>query len=85
MNQINGIQTAPRPGMNFDMQYNVPDTGLTNNSTLSSASAVYNMQRADFNGKQSENIPQHSNNDIFKNNGLKQNLASGSHKLFIQA
>jgi len=85
MAQLNGIQLTSRPGTDFAMQYNVPDTGLTNNSTLSAYSAVYNLLRADFNGKQTEGLPQHSKNAIFQNNGLKQNAASGSHKLFLQA
>ncbi len=85
MTQINGIQLASRPGTDFSTQYNVPDTGLTNNTTLSAASAVYNLLRADFNGKQSERIAQHSNNDIFLNNGLKPNMSQGTHKLFTQA
>lgn len=85
MNQINGIQLTSRPGTDFTTQYNVPDTGLTNNSTLSAISAVYNLLRADFNGKQTENIAQHSTNDIFLNNGLKPNQTQGTHKLFTQA
>ena len=85
VSQINGIQLTSRPGTDFTTQYNVPDTGLTNNSTLAAFSAVYNLLRADFNGKQSENIAQHSKNDIFLNNGLKQNMAQGTHKLFTQA
>ena len=85
MNQINGIQLTSRPGTDFATQYSVPDTGLTNNSTLSAYSAVYNLLRADFNGKQSERIAQHSNNDLFLDNGLKPNLTQGNHKLFTQA
>ena len=65
MTQINGIQLASRPGTDFSTQYNVPDTGLTNNTTLSAASAVYNLLRADFNGKQSERVPDHSKNNLF--------------------
>lgn len=85
MTQINGIQLASRPGTDFSTQYNVPDTGLTNNTTLSAASAVYNLLRADFNGKQSERVPDHSKNNLFLANGLKQNVTQGSHKLFTQA
>ena len=85
MNQVNGIQLTSRPGTDFATQYNVPDTGLTNNSTLSAYSAVYNMLRADFNGKQSERVPDHSKNNLFLANGLKQNVTEGSHKLFTQA
>lgn len=85
MNQINGIQLTSRPGTDFNTQYNVPDTGLTNNSTLASFSAVYNLLSVGFNGKQTENIAQHSKNDIFLNNGLKPNMTQGTHKLFTQA
>ncbi len=86
-NQINGIQLTSRPGTDFATQYNVPDTGMTNTSTLSNsmAAGIYNLFSVNFSGKQTENIPQHSQNDIFQNNGLKQNVQAGNHRLFTQA
>ena len=86
-NQVNGIQLTSRPGTDFNTQYNVPDTGLTNSSTLANSmvAGIYNLLTVNFSGKQTENIPQHSQNDIFQNNGLKQNVHAGNHKLFTQA
>ena len=42
MQQIGGIQLNPKPGTDFNSQYNVPDTGLTNNTTLSN-NPLYNL------------------------------------------
>lgn len=73
MQQIGGIQLNPKPGTDFNSQYNVPDTGLTNNTTLSKSSPLYNLLQVMFQGKQTDNIAQHSGNNILLDNGLKAN------------
>ena len=84
MQQLNGIQLAPKVGTDFNTQYNIPDTGLTNNTTLSKSSPLYNLLQVMFNGTEVNRTPEHSNSNIFLNNGLKQNLSAGDHKLFLQ-
>ena len=73
MQQIGGIQLNPKPGTDFNRQYNVPDTGLTNNTTLSKSSPLYNLLQVMFQGKQTDNIGEWSNSNLFQQNGLKQN------------
>ncbi|MBP3820739.1 hypothetical protein J6G99_03740 [bacterium] len=57
MEQINGIQLKPTIGTDFNSQYGVPDTNLTNNTTLSN-NPLYNLFQVIFNGKQTDNISQ---------------------------
>jgi len=83
--QLNGIQLNSKPGTNFNTQYSVPDTGLTNNTTLSKSSPLYNLLQVMFQGKQSDNISGYNQNDLFLQNGLKQNADKGDHKFFTQA
>lgn len=70
---INGIQLQSKPGTDFNSQYNVPDTGLTNNTTLSKSSPLYNLLQVMFQGKQTDNIGEFANSNIFQQNGLKTN------------
>ncbi len=71
MLQIGGVQLNSKPGTDFNSLYNVPDTGLTNNTTLSKSSPLYNLLLVMFQGKQTDNIAQHSENTILMDNGLK--------------
>ena len=71
--QLNGVQLNSRPGMDFNTQYSVPDTGLTNNTTLSKSSPLYNLLQVMFQGKQTDNIGSFANSDLFQQNGLKAN------------
>lgn len=73
MQQIGGIQLNSKPGTNFAAQYNVPDTGLTQNTTLSKSSPLYNLFQVMFQNKQTDNIGSFANSDIFQQNGLKAN------------
>lgn len=83
--QLNGVQLNSKPGMDFNTQYSVPDTGLTNNTTLSKSSPLYNLLQVMFEGKQTDNISGYNPNDLFLQNGLKQNVSSAGHKVFTQA
>ncbi len=85
MQQIGGIQLNPKPGTDFNTQYSVPDTGLTNNTTLSKSSPLYNLLQVMFQGKQTDKVGEFANSDVFQQNGLKQNPDKGEHKLFTQA
>lgn len=82
--QLNGIQLNSKPGTDFNSQYNVPDTALTQTNTLPN-NPLYNLMQVLFQGKQTDNIAEFSNNDIFLQNGLKPNIEKGDHKLFTQA
>lgn len=84
MQQIGGVQLNSKPGTDFNTQYMVPDTGLTNKTTLTN-NPLYNMMQVLFQGKQTDKLGEFSNSDIFQQNGLKQNLDKGEHKLFTQA
>lgn len=66
MNQINGIQLAPKIGTDFTTQYNVPETGVTNTSTLANASAAYNTHSVNFNDTKTEKNTQYNYNDMFQ-------------------
>ena len=70
---INGIQIQPKIGSDFNGQYNIPDTGLTNNTTLSQSNPLYNLIKVMFQNQQTNNIGEFANCDIFRQNGLKQN------------
>ena len=85
MLQIGGVQLNSKPGTNFNTQYNVPDTGLTQNTTLSHSSPLYNLFQVMFQGKQTDNIGSFANSDIFQQNGLKHNPDKTGHKIFTQA
>ena len=56
MNQYNGIQLNP-VGRSFNDQYNVPDTSLTQNSTVRN-NPLYNLIQVIFQNKQTDNIAQ---------------------------
>lgn len=71
--QLNGVQLNSKPGMDFNTQYSVPDTGLTNNTTLAKSSPLYNLLQVMFQGKQTDNIGSFANSDLFQQNGLKAN------------
>ncbi len=83
--QLNGVQLNSKPGMDFNTQYSVPDTGLTNNTTLAKSSPLYNLLQVMFDGKQTDNISGYNANDLFLQNGLKQNASTDGHKVFTQA
>ena len=73
-NQLSGIQITPKVGSDFNTQYNVPtDNNLTNQTTMPN-NAVYNFFMVLFEGKQTENVPQFANSNIFQDNGLKKNF-----------
>lgn len=85
MQQIGGIQLSSKPGIDFNTQYSVPDTGLTNNTTLAKSNPLYNLLQVMFQGKQTDRLDEFANSDIFQQNGLKPNVQKGDHKLFTQA
>ena len=65
-----GIQITSKPGADFYTLYGNPDTNMYN-MTL-----AYNptySQQVRFEGKNTDNIPQHSKNDLFRETGLKKN------------
>ncbi len=70
---LNGVQLNSKPGTDFNTQYGVGDTGLTNNTTLSKSSPLYNLLQVMFQGKQTDNIGSFANSDLFQQNGLKAN------------
>lgn len=73
MQQIGGIQLNSKPGTDFNTQYNVPDTGLTNNTTLSN-NPLYNLFQVMFQNTQTNNISQQlAKCDVVGSNGLKVN------------
>ncbi len=80
---LNGVQLNSKPGMDFNTQYSVPDTGLTQNTTLSKSSPLYNLLQVKFDGKQTDKLGEFANSDIYQNNGLKPNADAGNHKLFF--
>lgn len=85
MQQIGGVQLNSKPGTDFNTQYGVPDTGLTNNTTLSKSNPLYNLLQVMFQGKQTDNISQQmAKCDVVGTNGLKNNADKGDHKLFTQ-
>lgn len=77
---VNG-QFNSKPGMDFNTQYNVPDTGLTNMSTLSN-NPLYALAKLVFEGAQADKNSGYNPNDIFLKNGLVPNADKGNHKLF---
>lgn len=86
MQQIGGIQLNSKPGADFNTQYSVPDTGLTNNTTLAKSNPLYNLLQVMFQNTQTNNISEQlAKCDVIGANGLKANQDKGSHKLFTQA
>ena len=84
MSSLNGIQLNSKPGMDFNTQYNVPDTGLTGNTTLAN-NPLYNLLQVVFQGKQTDNIAGYNKNDYFIQTGLQANADKGNHKVFTHA
>ena len=82
-NSINGVQLNTKVGMDFASTYNLPSTSLTNNTTLSN-NPLYNLAQVIFNGKQTDNIAQHSNSDYI-NNGLGAHINKNEHKFITSA
>ena len=79
--QLNGINITSKIGADFNTQYSVPDTGLTEKTTL--PDLINNLLKVNFQGKQSDKIPEFANSNLFQETtGLKQNLPKGEHKLF---
>lgn len=73
MSSLNGIQLNTKIGMDFNNQYNVPDTGLTNNTTLNN-NPLYNLLQVVFQGKQTDKIAEQTAKcDVIGANGLKVN------------
>ena len=67
-----GIEITPKLGADFFTLYGNPDTNIYN-MTL-----AYNptySQQVRFEGKNTDNIPQYSKNDLFRKNGLVKNPA----------
>lgn len=83
MVQAAGIQ-APKFGQNFMEQYNVPDTNLTNKTTLSN-NPLYNLTKVLFQGKQTDKLGEFANSDLFQQNGLNSFADGSNHKLFTKA
>ncbi len=74
MQQIGGIQLNSKPGTDFNTQYNVPDTGLTNNTTLAKSNPLYNLFQVMFQNTQTNNISEQlAKCDVVGSNGLKVN------------
>lgn len=80
---INGAQVNSKLGADFATQYNLPDTGLTNNTTLAN-NPLYNLLQVVFQGKQTDNISSYNKNDYFIQTGLRANVDKGDHKIFTQ-
>jgi len=80
---VNG-QFNSKPGMDFNTQYNVPDIGLTNMSTLSN-NPLYALAKLVFEGAQTNKNFGYNSNEIFLQNGLVSNADKGDHKIFTQA
>jgi hypothetical protein len=76
MMQLNGVQMNTKFGMDFNTQYSVPDTGLTNNTTLTN-NPLYNLLQVVFQNKQSDNIEGYNKNDLFNQTGLNPNIKGG--------
>lgn len=81
---LNGVQLNSKLGTDFATQYNLPDTGLTNNTTLSN-NPLYNLLQVVFQGKQTDNISGYNKNDYFIQTGLRPNADKGEHKIFTKA
>jgi hypothetical protein len=62
--QLNGVQMNTKVGMDFNTQYSVPDTGLTNNTTLAN-NPLYNLLQVVFGDTKSENTTAYNANDLF--------------------
>lgn len=72
MFQVNGVQLNSKPGADFNTQYSVPDTGLTNNTTLAKSNPLYNLLQVMFENTQVNNIAQQEAKcDVISSNGLK--------------
>ena len=84
MSSLNGVQLNSKPGVDFATQYNLPDTGLTNNTTLTN-NPLYNLIQVVFQVKKTDNIASYNKNDYFIQTGLQPNVDKGNHKVFTQA
>jgi len=80
---LNGVQQNSKPGADFNTQYNVPDTGLTNMSTLSN-NMLYALAKLVFEGAEANNISGYNKNDLLMDNGLVRKADKGNHKVFTQ-
>jgi hypothetical protein len=80
-NSINGVQLNTKIGMDFSSQYAVPDTSLTNNTTLSN-NPLYNLVKVLLLDK-TDNISYNQNAIML--DGLNVNATKGNHKLFTTA
>jgi hypothetical protein len=81
-NSINGVQLNSKFGADFNFQYGVPDTSLTNTTTLSN-NPLYNLVKVLFEGKQTDNIAYNQNAIMI--NGLKTNPQTTGNKLYTLA
>lgn len=74
MQQIGGIQLSSKIGTDFNTQYSVPDTGLTNNTTMAKSNPLYNLLQVMFKNTQTNNISEQlAKCDVVSSNGLKSN------------
>lgn len=76
---INGTQLSSKIGADFATQYNVPDTGLTGQTTLSN-NPLYNALKVLFDGAQTNN-----NAGITKDGLLVEHPDAANHRLFLDA
>ncbi len=82
--QLNGVQLNSKPGMDFNTQYSVGDTGLTNNTTLAKSNPLYNLLQVMFQNTQTNNIAhQEPQCNVIGTNGLKVNFEAENKKTFI--
>jgi hypothetical protein len=82
-NSFNSVQLPSKIGSDFNSQYAVPDTNLTEKTTLQN-NPLYNLAKVLFQGKQTDNISRNPNG-LMLDDGLKANPDKGNHKLFLQA
>ncbi len=88
MQQIGGIQLNSKPGTDFNTQYMAPDTGLTNNTTISN-NPLYNLLQVIFQNTQTNNISHEEPKcNVIASNGLKVNtddIKKDNQKIFTSA
>ncbi|MBD5402211.1 hypothetical protein HDR58_05360 [bacterium] len=78
MSSFGGMQIPSKIGVDFNTHYNIPDSNLTNKTTLQN-NPLYNMTRVLFDGKRTDSLGQ-SFGDVgaISTNGLRNNPVLGA-------
>lgn len=86
MQQFGGVQLNSKPGVDLPTQYNLPDTGITNITTLPQK-MLYNLAQVVFGGDLMQNIAHEPPKcDVIGSDGLKTNaIKPDGAKVFTQA